>query len=154
MLFAEIVFAPPQNNFFVRGAWISLTSRIEWCARKSVVRHNFSRPNGSLSCVCARPKHPHFCTITFHLSYCGRLEKRLYAVQHNFSFPQEKGRFGGLEREQVKAKLHGKVMPQSVPVLHFRYRNTSNRYSSNRKRFDSIDKKRKLYCFLFSRRFA
>jgi hypothetical protein len=39
----------------------------------------------------------------------------------------------------VKAMLHRKVMLQSMPALHVRYHNTPNRYSSNRKRIDSID---------------
>lgn len=75
--------------------------------------------------------------MRFHHQKRGRVkpssnpQKRLYAVQNTFSFLQEKGRFGGLDREQVKARLHGKVMPQSVPVLHFRYHNTPNRYSSS-----------------------
>jgi hypothetical protein len=34
MLFAEIIFVSPQDNFFVRVVWISLSSRIEYCSRK------------------------------------------------------------------------------------------------------------------------
>jgi hypothetical protein len=34
VLFAEIIFVSPQDNFFVRVVWISLSSRIEYCSKK------------------------------------------------------------------------------------------------------------------------
>jgi len=127
-LFAEIIFVSPQDNFFVKVVWISLSSRIEWCSRKRVVLHNFSRPNRSLFRSCARSKQAKFCTITFHLAYCKWLEKRFHAVQHNSSSLREKDRFSGADREKKNMILLGKVMAQSTHVLLVNYRDTTKIY--------------------------